>query len=95
MDDLKVGALAREVRHRLGWTQRKLATRIGVSQKLISLFERGHLEQLTVRSVRLIGAVLEVQLPFAPRWRGGDGVRLSELGTRPRGSGFRAGPTHP
>lgn len=76
MDDLKVGAMARAIRHRLRWTQRQLAAHIGVSQKLISLFERGHLEQLTVRSVRRIGAALEIQLPFAPRWRGGDGVRL-------------------
>ena len=78
MDDLRVGTLARAVRHRLGWTQRELSTRAGVSQTLISLFERGHLEQLTVRNARRIANALEIQLPFAPRWRGGDGVRLMD-----------------
>jgi transcriptional regulator with XRE-family HTH domain len=78
MDDLRTGTLARAVRHRLHWTQRELATRAGVSQTLVSLFERGHLEELTVRSARRIAIALEIQLPFAPRWRGGDGVRLMD-----------------
>ncbi len=76
MDDLRAGTLARAVRHRLGWTQRELSIRAGVSQTLVSLFERGHLEELTVRSARRVANALEIQLPFAPRWRGGDGVRL-------------------
>lgn len=76
LDDTRAGALARAVRHRLGWTQKELAKRAGVSQKLVSLFECGHLERLTVRSARRIGRELEIQMPFAPRWRGGDGVRL-------------------
>lgn len=76
MDDLRVGTLARAVRHRLGWTQATVAARAGVSQKLVSLFECGRLELLTVRSARRIARALEIQLPFAPRWRGGDGVRL-------------------
>jgi transcriptional regulator with XRE-family HTH domain len=80
VDDLRVGALARAIRHRLGWTQRQLGRRAGVSQGLVSLMERGHLDWLTVRSARRIAAVLEVQLPFVPRWRGGDAVRLLDAG---------------
>lgn len=76
MDDIRVGALARAVRHRLGWTQRQLGRRIGLSQQLVSLFERGHLDELTVRTVRRIGAALEISLAFEPRWRGGEGARL-------------------
>lgn len=76
MDDLRVGALARAVRHRRGLTQEELGGFADVSQRLVSLLERGHLDRLTVRSVRRIGAALEIGLPFAPRWRGGDGVRL-------------------
>lgn len=76
MDDLRVGALARAVRHRVGWTQQEVADRVGVSQKVVSLFERGHMDRLTVRSARRVANALEIQLPFAPRWRGGDGVRL-------------------
>lgn len=76
LDDLRVGALARAVRHRLGWTQAEVAARAGVSQKLVSIFEAGHLEMLTVASARRIASSLEIRLPFAPQWRGGDGVRL-------------------
>jgi transcriptional regulator with XRE-family HTH domain len=76
MDDLRVGALARAIRHRLGLTQRQIAVRAHVSQSLVSLFERGHLADLSLRSIRQIGNALEIQLPFAPRWRGGDGIRL-------------------
>lgn len=76
MDDIRIGALARAIRHRLGWTQRQLGDRVGLSQQLISLFERGRLDELTVRSARRIAAALEVTLPFEPRWRGGEGARL-------------------
>lgn len=76
VDDLRVGSLVRAVRHRLGWTQAEVATRAGVSQKLVSLLETGQLERFTVASARRIGSVLEVRLPFAPIWRGGDGARL-------------------
>lgn len=76
MDDMRVGTLARAVRHRIGWTQTDVAATAGVSQKLVSLFECGRLELLTVRSARQIARTLEIHLPFAPRWRGGDGVRL-------------------
>jgi len=76
MDDLRTGSLARAVRHRLRWTQADVAARAGVSQKLVSLFETGRVEQLTVASARRIAAALEIRLPFAPQWRGGDGTRL-------------------
>ena len=59
MDDLRVGALARAIRHRLGLTQRQLAVRAHVSQSLVSLFERGHLADLSLRSIRQIGNALE------------------------------------
>lgn len=80
MDDLRVGALVRAIRHRLGWTQRQLGLRAGVSQGLVSLLERGQLDRLTVRSIRSVAAALEINLPFAPRWRGGDAARLLDAG---------------
>lgn len=76
MDDLRVGRLARALRHRLGWTQAEVGRRAGVSQTLVSLFERGKFEQLTVRNTRRIASVLEMRLPFDPRWRGSDGDQL-------------------
>ena len=76
MDDQRIGALAREIRRRVGWRQRDVAERAGVSQTLVSLFERGHLGHLSVHAVRAICAVLEIRVDFVPRWRGGDGERL-------------------
>lgn len=76
MDDLRVGALVRAVRHRLGWTQADVATRAGVSQRVVSRLETGHLDHMTVARVRRIGAALEVRMELAAHWRGGDGVRL-------------------
>jgi transcriptional regulator with XRE-family HTH domain len=76
MDDIKVGALGRALRHRLGWTQRQLGARISLSQQVISLFERGHLDDLTLRTARRIAAGLEVSLILEARWRGGEGARL-------------------
>lgn len=76
MEDLRVGALARAVRHRLGWRQADVAVRAGVSQRLVSKLETGQLDHMTVESVRRITAALEIRTPFAARWRGGDGIRL-------------------
>lgn len=76
LDDLRVGALARAVRHRLGWTQADVAARGGVSQRAVSRLETGQLDGMTVASIRRIAAALEIRMPFAAHWRGGDGVRL-------------------
>jgi Holliday junction resolvase-like predicted endonuclease len=53
-----------------------LAGRSGVSQQLVSVMERGQLERVAIGSLRRVCASVEIQLPFAPRWRGGDGARL-------------------
>ena len=76
VDDRRLGAFARAVRRKLGWRQVDVAMRAGVSQALVSLFERGHLDLLSVHSVRAITAALDIRLEFLPRWRGGDGDRL-------------------
>ncbi len=38
--------------------------------------ERGHLQRLSLTTFRRIGRVLEIETPFAPRWRGGELARL-------------------
>lgn len=76
LDDLRVGALARAVRLRLGWTQADVAARAHVSQRAVSRVETGQLDAMTVASIRRIAAALEIRMPFAAQWRGGDGVRL-------------------
>jgi transcriptional regulator with XRE-family HTH domain len=76
VDDPHVGALFRLVRLRLGWRQRDVAERAGVSQQLVALVETGLLERLTLQKLRAVAAVLQIRLPLNPRWRGGEADRL-------------------
>lgn len=61
---------------RRGLRQRDLAVAAGVSQSTVSLVERGQLAALTVSTVRAVASVLDVWLPFEPRWRGAELPRL-------------------
>ena len=76
MDDLRFAATVRRIRIRLGWRQRDLAGRCGVSPSTISRIERGHIESLSLATLRHVAAVLEIRLDLVPRWRGGDLDRL-------------------
>lgn len=76
MLDLQVGAVFRAVRRRLGLTQEQVARLAGVSQQTISRLERGRLEEVGLRAARRVAAALEIELPLAPRWRGGELHRL-------------------
>lgn len=66
------------VRQRRGWRQDDLAAAAGVSRSLVALAEAGSIERLTVRSLRRIGAPLEVRLPVTPLWNGGEADRLRD-----------------
>ncbi|MDQ2934159.1 MAG: helix-turn-helix domain-containing protein [Chloroflexota bacterium] len=76
MEDLRVAALLRAVRLRRAWRQQDVGLRASVDQTTISLIERGLFERLTLGKLRQVAAALEVQLPFEPRWRGGESARL-------------------
>lgn len=76
MTDIELGRALRAIRHRRGWTQAEVGGRAGVQQSVVSLVERGHLEGMSVRSLRAICAGLEVRLLFSPSWRGGEIDRL-------------------
>ena len=76
MFDQRVGAAFRAVRLRHGWRQVDVATRAGVSDSLISALERGHLDTLSVESLRKIALSLDIRIDVIPRWRGGDLDRL-------------------
>jgi transcriptional regulator with XRE-family HTH domain len=80
VDDQRLGALVREVRQRRGWRQLDLARAAGVSDSLVSVVERGHLDTLALRTLRRVLGVLEIRLDLYGRWRGGDADRL--LGAR-------------
>lgn len=80
MHDLAVGNVLRTVRIRRRWRQDDVALRARVSQAQVSLAERGLLEDLSLRALRRIARALEVDLPFAPRWRGPDLDRILDAG---------------
>jgi transcriptional regulator with XRE-family HTH domain len=76
MDDLRIGRIGRALRHRLAMRQVDLGHRIGLSQDEISLFERGRIEAMPLRTLRRILAALDAELVLTVRWRGGDLDRL-------------------
>ncbi len=43
-----------------------------VSQSTVSRLERGHVDSLSVATVRRVAHVLDVRVDLVPRWRGGD-----------------------
>ena len=76
MDDLRIGHVLRTVRRRKRPRQVDVGAAAGLSQQTVSDLERGRLADVTVRTVRYLGAVLEVSFPLDPRWRGPELHRL-------------------
>lgn len=75
-----VGAVFRAVRRRLRLSQRELGARAGVSQQTVSVIERGRLDEVDLSTLRRVGAVLGIEMSFAPRWRGPELDRLLDSG---------------
>jgi transcriptional regulator with XRE-family HTH domain len=80
VQDIQVGAVYRAVRRRQGLSQREIAARAGVSQQTVSVIERGRFDEVDLATLRRVGAVLGIDLPFAPRWRGPELDRLLDAG---------------
>jgi transcriptional regulator with XRE-family HTH domain len=76
MDDPRLGAAFRAVRIRRQWRQSDVAERAGVSRAFVSLVERGHLDRVSLGTLRTLGRVLEVRIDTIARWRGGELDRL-------------------
>ena len=76
VDDQRFGAVIRAVRSRRGWRQADLGACSGLSRSAISRMERGHLDTMSIRSVRLVAAALDVRVEVLARWRAGDLDRL-------------------
>ena len=70
------GGAIRAARIRRRLRQTEVAQRAGVSQSLVSLVERGHLDRLSLTALRRVAAVLDVRLDVSARWRGGELDRL-------------------
>ena len=79
MEDRRVGVSIRAVRRRGHLRQRDVAIRAGISQQHVSLIERGHLDQVSVRTLRRLCDALEIGLALEARWRGGELARLLDL----------------
>jgi transcriptional regulator with XRE-family HTH domain len=75
-EDLRVGAIVRARRRRLGLRQQDVAGVAGVSRQCVSLLECGGLMRLGVRSVRDIAAAVGIDLTFAVRSKGASVDRL-------------------
>jgi transcriptional regulator with XRE-family HTH domain len=76
MDDLRVGAAFRAVRIRRQWRQADVAARAGVSRAFVSLVERGHLDRVSLGTLRTLGRTLDIRVDTTARWRGGELDRL-------------------
>jgi len=76
MDDLRFGSTIRSVRIRKGLTQEDLSKLAGVSRGTVSRIERGHLDEVSLGSIRAVAKALDVRVDLVPRWRGGDLDRL-------------------
>lgn len=76
MDDGRFGSAIRVVRHKRGWRQRDLAVRAGVSDATISRIERGHLDTLSLATLRTVASALDMRVDVLARWRAGDLDRL-------------------
>lgn len=76
MDDGTIGLALRRIRLRRDERQADVAARAGVTQSTYSLAERGHLDRMSLATLRRIVASLEIRLDLIPRWRGGDVDRL-------------------
>jgi transcriptional regulator with XRE-family HTH domain len=76
MRDVEVARAFRAVRLRRGWRQLDVARRTGLSQTRISDLEAGDIGSFPLATLRRVGAVLEIDVTVAARWRGGELARL-------------------
>ncbi|MCI4354917.1 MAG: helix-turn-helix domain-containing protein, partial [Thermoplasmata archaeon] len=72
MDDIGLGRRFRALRHRLSWRQQDVGDRAGISQDLVSLVERGRIEDVSVRALRRHARALGAELRMELWFRGGE-----------------------
>jgi transcriptional regulator with XRE-family HTH domain len=80
MDDVALGRRFRALRHRLGWRQADAGSAAGVSQDLVSLVERGRIEDVSVRALRRLASGLGAELRIVLDYRGAELDRLLDEG---------------
>lgn len=70
MDRFRFGRSVRALRHRRGWRQSDLASRVGVSRTLIGRIERGELTNIPFGRLLATAESLDGRLDLDFRWRG-------------------------
>lgn len=76
MDDRRLGAALRALRRRRGLRQLDVARQAGLAQPTVSLVERGHLDRLSIRTLRALFAAVDARYEGGVVWRGGGLDRL-------------------
>lgn len=76
MDDGRAGAVLRALRRRRRLPQHAVARAAGVSQATISRLERGHLDTVSLGSVRRAFSAVDARVSVDVSWRGGALDRL-------------------
>jgi transcriptional regulator with XRE-family HTH domain len=72
MNDARIGAAFRAVRVRRRWRQEDVVRKAGVSRSFVSLVERGHIDHVSLATLRRLGQVSDIRFDTYPRWRGGE-----------------------
>jgi transcriptional regulator with XRE-family HTH domain len=76
VDDQRLGAILRAVRIRRRLRLRDVSARCGVSISVLSRIERGHLESMSLATLRRVASALDVRLDIRAFSRAGDLDRL-------------------
>jgi transcriptional regulator with XRE-family HTH domain len=76
VNEPRTGRIVRALRRRLGWRQADLAAKARCSQSTVSVVERGHVDRVSLRTLRRILAALDAAVFVEVRWRGGALDRL-------------------
>lgn len=77
---MRLGRRYRALRHRLGWRQADVGDAAGMSQDLVSLVERGRIEDVSVRALRRHARALGGELRLSLWFRGAELDRLLDEG---------------
>lgn len=76
MNDPRLGSAYRALRRRRGWRQRDLGSVADLSQPVISRLESGHIDEITVGTLRAVAKALDARIEVDLRWQGGALDRL-------------------
>ena len=80
MDDRRVGRLIRAARVKKRWRQLDVEAACEVDQTTISRIERGRLDGVTMRCVRIVAECVGVRLELQPRMTAAEVTRLLDAG---------------